>query len=128
MACAINGEMFCKECVVSNLLAQRKEIKRLEREIEKGLKEAEDDERERGEEEEARAVLDFEKTMIGLEDRGRKGSRNGSKEGTDSGEGNGVKRKRGLDEDEMIKNARNERAKARKAIDEEKVRLIRTTQ
>ena len=39
------------------------------------------------------------------------------------GEGRGVKRKFELDEEEMLKNAKEERGKARKAIDEEKVGL-----
>ncbi|KAL9102409.1 MAG: hypothetical protein Q9163_002430, partial [Psora crenata] len=85
-----------------------------------GIREAEDEKKERGDEEKARQVSDFEKTMIGLEDKGRKPSHQGNKEATDPREGSGVKRKREMDEDEMLKIAREERAKARKAIDEEK--------
>ena len=105
------------------MLAQRKELKRLEKDFEKGLREAEDDQREKGEEEKARAVVDFEKTMMGLEDRGRNSKQNDDRGATDTREGSGVKRKRELDEDQMLKNALEERAKARRAIDEEKVRL-----
>ncbi|KAL9111239.1 MAG: hypothetical protein Q9227_004317 [Pyrenula ochraceoflavens] len=32
VACSANGDLFCKECAVADLLAQRKEIKRLEKE------------------------------------------------------------------------------------------------
>src|SRR5579862_2189082 len=35
VACAANGHIFCRECAMNNLLAQRKEIKRLEKESEK---------------------------------------------------------------------------------------------
>ena len=38
-------------------------------------------------------------------------------------EGRGVKRKFELDEEEMLKNAQEERAKARTALDQEKVRF-----
>ncbi|KAJ5369038.1 uncharacterized protein N7496_008798 [Penicillium cataractarum] len=34
VACATNGDLFCRECAISDLLAQRQEIKRLERERE----------------------------------------------------------------------------------------------
>ena len=104
---------------MNNLLSQRKEIKRLEKEFEKGLRETVDEDRERDEEEKARAVDDFEKTMMGLEDKG-KGTSNGPPRGTEAREARGVKRKHGIDEEEMLKNAREERAKARKAIDDEK--------
>ncbi len=39
-------------------------------------------------------------------------------------EGRGTKRKFELDEEQMLQNSKDERAKARKAIDEEKVRLF----
>lgn len=111
---------------MSNLLAQRKEIKRLEKEDERRRKEEEEVERERGEEEKERAVVEFEKVMMGMEG-GAKKSLNGSgavkeKEAVQDG-GRGTKRKFELDEEEMLKNAREERAKARKAMDEEKVLL-----
>ncbi|KAG8531406.1 uncharacterized protein KY384_003035 [Bacidia gigantensis] len=91
VACATNGEIFCRECAVSNLLAQKKEIKRLERE---GAKEKEEAEEERlGEEEERkrREVERFEETMRGEDGRGvkRKGS-----PGAEGGEGKAGKVRR----------------------------------
>lgn len=113
--------MFCRECAVNNLLAQRKEIKRFEKENEKRQREVEDEARERGEEEKGRAIKDFEKTMMGLEGGRKKATNGGGDEEVESREGRGVKRKFELDEAEMLQNAKDERAKARKALDEEKV-------
>ena len=122
VACAANGDIFCRECVVSNLLAQRKEIKRLEKEDERQRREDEEEARERGEEEREKAVEDFEKVMMGLEG----GPRAKITEQTVVAEelatqGRGVKRKFELDEEEMLKNAKEERLKARRALDDEKV-------
>ena len=113
---------------MSNLLAQRKEIKRLEKEEERRRREEDENQRERGEEEKGRAVVEFEKVMMGLEG-GEKREKKGdgsvvTKEKEveeEKEEARGVKRKFELDEEEILKNARAERAKARKALDEEKV-------
>lgn len=112
---------------MNNLLAQRKEIKRSEKEYAKRLAEEEESERERGEEEKERAVLEFETLMTGMEggrkkskqeDPGTGGDRKHEQEAT-----RGVKRKFEIDEDEMLKNAKAERIRARQALDEEKVRF-----
>ena len=128
VACAANGDLFCWECAVSNLLAQRKEIKRLEKEDDRRRREEEEEARERGEEERDKAVDDFEKVMMGLE--GGPNKRTSGQvpviEEEPVKEGRGVKRKFELDEEEMLKNAKEERLKARKALDDEKVlRLAR---
>ena len=126
VACAVNGDMFCRECAVSNLIAQRKEIKRLEKDYERRKKEEEEVEREKGEEEKGRAVEEFERVMMGLANGSQKPA-NGTitaKEVLEvTKEGRGVKRKFELDEEEMLKNAQEERAKARTALDQEKVRF-----
>ncbi|KAI4126987.1 MAG: hypothetical protein LQ338_003442 [Usnochroma carphineum] len=124
VACASDGDIFCRECIVSNLLAQRKEIKRLEKEEGRRKREVEDEEKGKMEEEKERSVREFERTMMGLE--GREGRSNGTTATTtderrDIEVGRGVKRKFELDEEEMVKNAKEERAKARKAIEDEKV-------
>jgi hypothetical protein len=61
------ADIFCRECALSDLVAQRKEIKRLEREWEE--REIEKDEEERiARQEDARRELDkFERTAQGLE-------------------------------------------------------------
>lgn len=78
------------------------------------------------EESQTRAVEEFEKVQMGLEVKvgGRK---NGSRELQSVIEDDEVMTKRGekrkfeLDEDELVRIAREDRSKARKAIDEEKV-------
>lgn len=120
VACAVNGDIFCRECAVSNLLAQGKEIKRLKKEDERRQKEVEEEELDRGAEEKERAIAQFERTMMGMEGGGKKEGKISGSEEVERNEGRGVKRKFELDEDEMLKNAKEERAKARKALDEEK--------
>ncbi|MCJ1384729.1 hypothetical protein MMC17_007847 [Xylographa soralifera] len=122
VACAANGDIFCRECAVSNLLAQRKEIKRLDKEYERRRREEEEEAQERGEEEREKAVDDFEKVMMGLEGAPRKriAGQVSVIEEEPVKEGRGVKRKFELDEEEMLKNAKEERLKARKALDDEK--------
>ena len=122
VACAANGDIFCRECAVSNLLAQGKEIKRLKKEDERRQKEIEEQELERGAEEKERAIAQFERTMMGLEGGGKKKAKSGASKEVERNEGRGVKRKFELDEDEILKNAKEERMKARKALNEEKVR------
>lgn len=81
----------------------------------------------RAEEEKERSVREFEATMMGLE---RSTHSSQKKNNTTSSpaddrrdsEGRGTKRKFELDEEQMLQNNKDERAKARKAIDEEKVR------
>lgn len=131
MGCASNGDIFCRECAVSNLLAQRKEIKRLEKERERKKIEEEEEEGRGDEEARRRAVEEFERVQMGLEvkvGRGRKviGRENGKilvEEDIDWGGGKarGTKRKFELDEDELLRIAKEERTKARKALDAEKV-------
>ena len=107
---------------MSNLLAQRKEIKRLEKECQKRRKEDEEEARDRGMEEKTRAVEDFEKVMMGLEGgRQRKSANEPIKQDKGSTESHGVKRKFELDEEQLLNNAKAERMKARKALDAEKV-------
>ena len=79
----------------------------------------------RAAEEKQRAIVDFEKTMMGLEGGAKKngedkriGIGNGAE--LEQTEGKGIKRKFELDEDEMLRNAKEERLKARKALDDEK--------
>ncbi|KAL8795307.1 MAG: hypothetical protein Q9195_002177 [Heterodermia aff. obscurata] len=142
VACASHGDIFCRECAISNLLAQRKEIKRLEKEDERRRQEKEELARERTLEEKERAVKHFEEVMMGLEkkregsgveikkesseegmkkeDSGGEMKKEGSGGDKKEGETRGVKRKFKLDEEKMLRNAKEERDKARKAINEEK--------
>ncbi|KAL8748436.1 MAG: hypothetical protein Q9199_008196, partial [Rusavskia elegans] len=125
VACASHGDIFCRECIVSNLLAQRKEIKRLEKEDERRRREDEENETGRAEEEKERSVREFEATMMGLEGsthatQKKNNTTSSTLDDRRDSEGRGTKRKFELDEEQMLKNNKDERAKARKAIDEEK--------
>ncbi|KAH7313269.1 zinc finger-containing protein [Stachybotrys elegans] len=116
------GDIFCRECVLSNLLAQKKELKRAdraraeaEREIER-IKTIED------EEDRERAIRDFELTQAGLEATTKHKPR-----AVDPPISNdqqlvkaGSKRKFALDEGELSRIVQEDRAKARKAIEDEK--------
>jgi nitric oxide synthase-interacting protein len=118
---------------MNNLLAQRKEIKRLQKESERGRIEEEEEIRRAEEEARVRAVEEFEKVQIGLE---RKVGAGADKEvvgwgvgkilieDDGKGEPKGKKRKFELDEEELLRIAREERTKAKKTIQDEKVREV----
>ncbi|TKA46950.1 hypothetical protein B0A54_03906 [Friedmanniomyces endolithicus] len=66
IACPKYGHLFCRECAVSNLLAQSKDLKRLKKEAEKrGEEDAEERVLEEGEQR-AKEVEDFERVQAGL--------------------------------------------------------------
>ena len=109
---------------MENLLSQRHDIKRFEKELESKKREEEESEVLADEEIKQRAVRDFELVQMGLsltkpaslekvvEDRvviEEEGKR-------------GEKRKFEIDEDELMRIAREDREKAKKALTEEKVR------
>ncbi|EAW06377.1 putative RING finger domain protein [Aspergillus clavatus NRRL 1] len=81
VACATNGDLFCRECAISDLLAQRQEIKRLEREREEAKKRLAEDEERTLEEARRRELREFELVSMGLEaaknDHKAKGGANG---------------------------------------------------
>lgn len=123
VACA-QGDIFCRECALNNILAQKKEIKRAEKARELEEKEAAEANAKADEEAQARAVREFELVQAGLEGAGgRKGGKAESdlQEGASEAVKRGEKRKFALDEDEVARHAEDDRAKARKAIEEEKV-------
>ncbi|RVD85760.1 uncharacterized protein DFL_004068 [Arthrobotrys flagrans] len=87
VCCSTHGDIFCRECAISNLLSQRTEIKRLQKEIEKRHAE-EEEERIRLEKEAVeRGVKEFEEVQMGIERR-RLGKRKAEDmEGNDGGDG-----------------------------------------
>ncbi|KAH7131371.1 hypothetical protein B0J13DRAFT_102952 [Dactylonectria estremocensis] len=116
------GDIFCRECALSNLLTQKKDIKRAEKARQHAQGEAARARAEEDQEDQERAIKDFELTQAGLE-QAKKGavapSTTRGDEGDRSGT-SGTKRKFELDEDELDRIARQDKAKARKAIDDEK--------
>jgi nitric oxide synthase-interacting protein len=67
VACASNGDLFCRECAINDLLAQRKEIKRLERERHNAHNQMQDDEARTLDEAKTRELREFELVSMGLE-------------------------------------------------------------
>ncbi|EPE28723.1 RING/U-box [Glarea lozoyensis ATCC 20868] len=120
-----HGDIFCRECALSNILAQKKDIKRMEKIREQEGKEKDIDADRDEEEARERAVREFERVQMGLEVKvgngGKIVGREGGKVVVEEETGKrGEKRKFELDEDELLRIAKDERNKARKAIDEEK--------
>ena len=64
-----HGDIFCRECALSNILAQKKEIKRLEKVREKQAKEMEEKVERENEEARQRATREFERLQMGLEEK-----------------------------------------------------------
>lgn len=136
VACA-RGDVFCRECALSNILAQKKEIRRADRARAHEAREAAEQRARQDEAAQARAVREFEMVQLGFDVGGGKGGRaggGGGGGGGDDREGGaaaekdaaaeakrGEKRKFALDEEEVSRNAESERVKARKAIEDEKV-------
>ncbi|KAH8889315.1 ENOS interacting protein [Thozetella sp. PMI_491] len=121
-----HGDIFCRECALSNILAQKKEIKRLAKAKEQEERNGNEEKARQDAEAQGRAVRDFELTQAGFDLRqGRKGApaeneRPGAGSPGSRESGRGEKRKFSLDEDEVARIAIEERAKARKQLDEEK--------
>ena len=143
------GDIFCRECALENLVAQKKELKRAEKARQNAEREAARIRAIEDEEERERAIRDFELTQAGLTTTNGGGtitSSNASNHSTNkTGKATptsssaaaaesankqqdavvlhaGSKRKFSLDADELDRIAENDKAKARKAIDDEKVR------
>jgi nitric oxide synthase-interacting protein len=116
---------------LSNILAQKKEIKRLEKTREQESRDALEEEARQNAEAQERAIREFELTQAGLDVKSGRASQNpeGSRNeenrspfASENGQTQrGEKRKFSLDEDEVARIALEERTKARKAIDDEKV-------
>ncbi|KAL7918521.1 hypothetical protein ACQKWADRAFT_303908 [Trichoderma austrokoningii] len=122
------GDIFCRECALANLLAQKKELKRAERARLNADREAARIRAIGDEEERARAVRDFEMTQAGLTNSaGKKRSvatavvtatTAADEDGTVVRAGS--KRKFALDADELGRIAEDDKARARRAIEDEK--------
>jgi nitric oxide synthase-interacting protein len=137
VACA-QGDIFCRECALSNILAQKKEIKRADKAREHVEREALEDKERRDAEARERSIREFELTQAGLSIKRESASSTGrgktepppgrdatqddhGKIGQESVPKTGEKRKFSLDPDEVARIADEERTKARRAIDDEKV-------
>lgn len=128
-----HGDIFCRECALSNILSQKQEIKRAEKNREKEEREGEEDQMKLDTEAKQRAVQEFERIQMGLEAK-TGGSTSNKIVGREDGKiiveedvvggKRGEKRKFELDEDELLRIAQEDRTRARKAIDDEKVSRV----
>ncbi|KAH7408711.1 zinc finger-containing protein [Phaeosphaeria sp. MPI-PUGE-AT-0046c] len=128
--CCPQGDLFCRECAMTNLLAQRKEMKRLEKVRERQI--IEDDDQRLRDDEMARlkAVEDFEAVQAGLEAKVGANSRmvgraNGKivveQEHTPNARSEkGTKRKFEIDEEELKRIASADRSKAARTLEDER--------
>jgi nitric oxide synthase-interacting protein len=112
---------------MENLLSQRQEIKRFEKELERKKKDDEEGEVLADEQIKERAVRDFELVQMGLS-LSKPGMLENIVGRTEDGKvviveevKKGEKRKFELDEEELMRIAREDREKAKKALTEEKV-------
>lgn len=151
VACARGGDVFCRECALSNILAQRREIRRVARARDAGDREQAEAEGRRDAEARDREVAEFERVLSGIggsstasEVRAIRGGGSGIAVGGDGGAdtntsstrgknaadassappseagARSAKRKFEMDEDELARIAADDRAKARRALDDEK--------
>lgn len=122
MACPSHGHLFCRECAISNLLAQNTELKRLKRLAEQRKVEDADEKNLEDAENQSQAVAEFERVQAGLSARpdavpkkraaaGMNGKLSDEQEG--SGIRSGVKRK--LEHDELESAALNGRSQRRES-------------
>jgi nitric oxide synthase-interacting protein len=137
VACPTDGHIFCRECALNNLLAQRKEIKRLEKYAARAAEEQQEEDGKNEEEAHQRAVESFERVQMGLEAKlgadgkdakvvGRENGKVTIEENGPTGDGKGTKRKFELDEDELLRISRSERMKAKLELDAEKTASSKT--
>ncbi|KAI1612767.1 hypothetical protein EDD36DRAFT_437711 [Exophiala viscosa] len=68
---SVKVHLFCRECALNDLMAQRKEIKRLEREAEMRERDMEDEKRRADEENRRQDLERFERAEMGFEDEPR---------------------------------------------------------
>ncbi|RAH70478.1 putative RING finger domain protein [Aspergillus aculeatinus CBS 121060] len=139
VACATAGDLFCRECAISDLLAQRQEIKRLEKSREEARKRLAEEEARALEEVKGRELREFERVSMGLEAAGassvgagkiQKAVAVGGGSGTPSSaalvgaavDGEGKRKKVfALDEKIVAKIAREEQERLREELRREKV-------
>jgi nitric oxide synthase-interacting protein len=124
-----HGDVFCRECALNNILAQKKEIKRLEKVAEQESRDKDEVQEQQDAEARERAIREFEMTQSGLSLKpsapvnGRKGaqvSRNTAEPGSNGQPPRPAKRKFEMDEEELLRIATEDRMKARIALDDEK--------
>ncbi len=134
VACASNGDLFCRECAINDLLAQRQEIKRLERDREEARRRIKEDEERMLEGARRKELRDFEMISMGLSGNLGRKRKAGEEVGAQEQERalaafkarevevDGKRRKVfELDEKEMVRVARKEEERLKEEMKREKV-------
>jgi len=124
VACAAAGDLFCRECALSDLLAQKKALRRAARARAAEDRGAREGQERRDAEAQAAAVKDFELTQAGLEGAGKRRREEEEDEGKEAAAPEerdpAKKRKFALDAADLARIADADRARARRALDDEK--------
>lgn len=118
------GDIFCRECALANIIAQKRDIKRANKARQGALDEAAKVKALEDQQEKERTVQEFELTQAGLDLTKRGSAAVEATEVSTPGDSTSLvrtKRKFELDQDELDRITREDKIKARKAIDEEKV-------
>ncbi|KAG6005502.1 hypothetical protein E4U21_007896 [Claviceps maximensis] len=120
VACPL-GDIFCRECALANLLAQKKELKRAEKARRHASQEDARAKVAKESEDQQRAVRDFELVQAGLVVSAQtKTAAESTVPELNGASIVGAKRKFILDEDELARIAKEDRRRARTAIESEK--------
>jgi len=121
VACSTNGDLFCRECAISDLLAQRNEIKRLEKEREEARRRVGEEEERVKEEVREREVREFEMVSMGLEDKGNHKKRKIEDKDREVEIGGKRKKMFELDGKELARVTREEEERLKEELKREKV-------
>ncbi|KAI1004491.1 hypothetical protein K3495_g3723 [Podosphaera aphanis] len=127
VACAF-GDLFCKECALKNILAQKQEISRLEKTREREAREAEESLGREEAEAQQRSAIEFEKVQMGLDrpstmattTMAMRDDHAGKTSADEKKTREGEKRKFTLDHEEISRIRRAETDEARRVIHDEK--------
>jgi nitric oxide synthase-interacting protein len=123
------GDLFCRECAMTNLLAQRKEMKRLDALAERSALDAQEMQAREDEEARVRAVREFEDVQMGLERKGKDTAATNAPPSTttttttadaETSPTRGTKRKFALSASALSSSLANDRAKAARLLTSER--------
>ena len=115
VACASKGDLFCRSCVLENLLAQRKDIKRQEKAYRQRLQEIAESKEVADMSARELLIAEFEMAQAGLSSKTASAMANDKASASNS---NSNKRKFELDDAEVLRIAQREQERAKKILEE----------
>jgi nitric oxide synthase-interacting protein len=126
--CCSRGDIFCRECVLSNLVAQRKGIKRLHIARDQTAQDQQQAQARQDEDTRERTIKDFETLQAGLASHDGRPTHAGAEQSANAvSPRQGAKRKFVLDDQELAQVSQVDRNRAREALEAEKVRSCPAT-